>query len=252
MPTVTPWRNELQHIPSWRNWKLRWAACPRMFSQKRNSVTWSGDAPSYVTSCIQGTWFNCNLTLTNSTPADLLEVTKHGTYWEVLSSTNRVACHSHPDSFKLVQPLVIDQIVGNAYQGLVEESCPSRILGESPVVQIIMGGVNIHCLLDNGSQVTMVQCSSKKTLDSGVWSWGTSSWLSLHAVNSLSIPCLGYIELNLEVAGVKLVKGVIIVEDTCLLVAPCLLGINVIREVCSVLFQWPKSQGTNIPGKYWG
>ena len=81
-----------------------------------------------------------------------------------------------------------------------------KLVGGAPIIDAIVGGVNTRLLVDTGSQVTTVtesfyyahfakNCNSLHI---------TNNWLTVRAANGLSVPYVGYVELDLEVCGVVL------------------------------------------------
>lgn len=116
---------------------------------------------------------------------------------------------------------------------------PSGLVGECPMIQVSMDGIEVSCLLDTGSQVSMIRQDwfEKHFGQEGQRLKDPTSWLKLRAANGKEIPYLGYVALQLDVAGVKLSNvGVIVVKDNCLNVSG-LVGMNVIKQVWQVLFQ---------------
>ena len=122
----------------------------------------------------------------------------------------------------------------------------SRALGKRPVLSVKMGGVDVNCLLDTGSQVTTVtesffqehlQSVCKQIVSPG-------SWITLTAANGLQIPYSGYVELDMEIAGRTIPKrGILIVKDPVASsglavqkqTVPGLLGMNVIGQCVDLL-----------------
>ncbi|XP_077941726.1 uncharacterized protein LOC144385357 isoform X2 [Gasterosteus aculeatus] len=105
-----------------------------------------------------------------------------------------------------------------------------------------MGGVKVPCLIDTGSMVSTV---TESFFQKHFEPWGQErlkacSWLQLRAANGLSIPYLGYLELDVELCG-KLVslRGILVVKDppgNASLQAPGVLGMNVIQKCYQELF----------------
>ena len=98
----------------------------------------------------------------------------------------------------------------------VDDQLITRTVGKQPLVEAVIGGIKVPCLIDTGSQVSMVSESLFKTHLRPVM--GTShhdmGWLRLTAANGLSIPYIGIADLDVEVGGV-LVKnrGVVITRQ---------------------------------------
>lgn len=131
------------------------------------------------------------------------------------------------------------------------------LVGQSPVVEVKMGGVNVNCLLDTGSMVTTVtETFFKQNFECfGPQKLKMCNWLALRAANGLAIPYLGYIEVDIEVLGkVILKRGVLVVKDPTDSAAiarkqlvPGLLGMNVIKECYQLLSSGELAQGHGPP-----
>lgn len=119
----------------------------------------------------------------------------------------------------------------------------SSLLGNCPSVSIIMGGVEVPCLLDSGSMVTTLSegffmqhfepLGQEKLHECG--------WLQLRAANGLDIPYVGYLELDFVVLGKQICnKGVLIVKDLpgppSNSRLPGLLGMDIIQECYQEVF----------------
>lgn len=93
------------------------------------------------------------------------------------------------------------------------------LIGESPTISVELDNVAFPFLLDTGSQVTMLRESA---FNEGFGYQGArlqdpSAWLTLRAANGLSIPYLGYVEMDVRLGDVHLPRcGIIIVKDDCL------------------------------------
>lgn len=121
--------------------------------------------------------------------------------------------------------------------GVVKDSSDSSLqpalIGECPGVEVEVNGQRIPCLLDTGSQVTLMSQSlfNKHLGGVGLESGEESRWLSLKAANGLQIPYIGYVLLDFKVGGVQLPKkGVFIVKNDCLGAERAILGMNVIAD----------------------
>ena len=101
-----------------------------------------------------------------------------------------------------------------------------------------MGGVNISCLLDTGSMVSTITETYffKRFMPHGEKELKNCHWLQLSAANGLSIPYLGYFEVNVTVLGRTIQDcGILVVEDPPLTafkrhkeLTPGLIGMNII------------------------
>ena len=105
-----------------------------------------------------------------------------------------------------------------------------------------MGGVKVPCLIDTGSMVSTV---TESFFQQHFEPWGperlkSCSWLQLRAANGLSIPYLGYLELDVKLCGKLILQcGVLVVKDlpgSASLQAPGVLGMNVIQKCYQELF----------------
>lgn len=115
----------------------------------------------------------------------------------------------------------------------------AHLSGESPTIEVEMEGIAVPCLLDTGSQVTLLTESffSRHFGDQGIHLRDASSFLTIRAANGLSIPHLGYAQLDIKIGRAEIKGcGVIVVKDHCLTDWPGLLGMNVIRQCWDVLF----------------
>ena len=111
------------------------------------------------------------------------------------------------------------------------------LVGHAPTLEVKMAGVPVLCLVDTGSQVTTVTESffkeHLKTLATDVMD--PHRWLTVRAANGIEVPYTGYVELDMEVCGMKIPqRGVLIVKDTTELAGKKvngLLGTNVLMQV---------------------
>lgn len=105
-----------------------------------------------------------------------------------------------------------------------------------------MGGVQVPCLVDTGSMVSTI---TEGWFVANFGLWGQEQlkachWLQLRAANGLSIPYVGYLELDVELCGrVVLGCGVLVVRDppggVCVDV-PGVLGMNILGRCYQELF----------------
>lgn len=133
-------------------------------------------------------------------------------------------------------------------------SGPSTLLGKCPSVVVNMGGVNVPRLLDTGSMVTTV---TESFFLAHFEPWGKErlnecGWLQLRAANGLSIPFVGYLELDFVVLGRRIHnKGVLVVKDPPQVLStsglPGRLGMNVIGECFQELFNQHGQELFNLP-----
>ena len=119
-----------------------------------------------------------------------------------------------------------------------EEMC-ERAFGKCPVVTAKLGGVQIRCLIDSGSEVTTVTEEFFNLHFKEHELLSTSSWLTITAANGLEIPYVRYFELDIEVFGHKVSRrGILVVKDPDhpptrqrKQEIPGVLGMNVLKEM---------------------
>ncbi|KAK3753252.1 hypothetical protein QZH41_004468 [Actinostola sp. cb2023] len=114
-----------------------------------------------------------------------------------------------------------------------------RAVGKCPVVVVDMGGVQVNCLLDSGSEVSTITESFFKKHFQGKDLLCTSGWLTLTAANGLDIPYVGYFELDVCALGINVAqRGILVVKDPegkdarqRKQVVPGLVGMNIISKL---------------------
>ncbi|KAL0153780.1 hypothetical protein M9458_050896, partial [Cirrhinus mrigala] len=112
----------------------------------------------------------------------------------------------------------------------------SRFMSSCPQLVVSMGGVQVPCLVDTGSMVSTMTESCFMT-NFGLWGQEqlrSCNWLQLRAANGLTIPYIGYLELDVELCGrVVLGCGILVVRDppggVCAQV-PGVLGMNILSR----------------------
>lgn len=118
----------------------------------------------------------------------------------------------------------------------------SGLISSCPHLDVDMGGVKVPCLVDTGSMVSTI---SESFFRQHLEPWGqerlrSCHWLELRAANGLTIPYLGYLELNVQLCGKLMPQcGVLVVRDPPGGVpsrVPGVLGMNVIRKCYQDLF----------------
>ncbi|XP_072556808.1 uncharacterized protein [Paramormyrops kingsleyae] len=79
------------------------------------------------------------------------------------------------------------------------------LVGESPVLEVMAAGRPVPCILDTGSEVTLFSRSLFAQCVRGTEVKGAAEvpWLTLRAVNGLSLPYVGYAVLDFTVTGVE-------------------------------------------------
>ena len=114
-----------------------------------------------------------------------------------------------------------------------------QLVGNSPATTAKLAGVEIECLVDTGSMVSLVTETfykdKLKEVCGGVQ--GSGKMLNLCGANGLQIPYLGYLELDVVVGGVMIPRcGVLGLKDTAAIVKqrrrqPGVLGMNVLARI---------------------
>lgn len=102
-----------------------------------------------------------------------------------------------------------------------------------------MAGVEVECLIEIGSMVTLVsEAFCKEKLESVCGRvHGVGRMLTLRGANGLEIPYLGYLELDMQVGGETIPDcGVLVLKDTAATVRqrrrrPGVLGTNVLAKI---------------------
>ena len=130
-----------------------------------------------------------------------------------------------------------------------------KIVGGTPTTTTKLTGLEVECLIDTGSMVTLVsETFYKQKLEpvcGGVQ--GGAKMLTLQAANGLEIPYLGYLELDVQVEGLTVPRcGVLVRKDTASTVEqrrrrPGVLGTNVLAKIpeWAVLLKLKGSAGTS-------
>ena len=114
-----------------------------------------------------------------------------------------------------------------------------HLVAEAPTITAKLSGVETECLLDIGFMVPLVSKSfyeeKLKPVCGGVKSG--RRMLNLHGTNGLKIPYLGYLELDIEVGRLTILKCVVpVLKDTAAIIRQRrkqsgVLGINVQAKV---------------------
>lgn len=89
-------------------------------------------------------------------------------------------------------------------------------VGKCPEVEVEVGGVKARTLLDTGSQVSTISESffRQHLLGRNEDLSPTAGWLKLTAANSLPIPYIGYIEMDVQALGLTIPEcGFLVVKD---------------------------------------
>jgi len=114
----------------------------------------------------------------------------------------------------------------------------SRIVGGTPTMTAKMAGVEVECLVDTGSMVTLIsETFYKEKLESVCGRvQGVGRMLTMRGANGLEIPYLRYLELDMKVGGVTIPNcGELVLKDTAATVwqqrRPGVLGTNVFTKI---------------------
>lgn len=135
--------------------------------------------------------------------------------------------------------------MGYSPSGLLNQR--EHLVGQCPVVDVMIQGVKTACLVDTGSQVTtLTESFFRKYFDAdGTTVHAPIQKFNLVAANGLEIPYIGYIEADLNICGKVIPKrGILIVKDHGVPTCPGLIGMNVIKECREVIM----AQGTDDKG----
>lgn len=115
-------------------------------------------------------------------------------------------------------------------------------MSSCPHLDVSIGGVSVSCLIDTGSMVSTIteSCFVQYFEPWGQERLRSCSWLQLRAANGLSIPYIGYMELDIELCD-KIVPrcGVLVVKDPpggLRSQVPGVLGMNVLGRCYQELF----------------
>ena len=136
-------------------------------------------------------------------------------------------------------------VEGNSGSKLLpnDDCMPIHMVGGTPTIQARLGGVDVLCMVVSGSMVSFVteDFYKKKLQPTCGHMRKDGQMLTLRAANGLEIPYLGYLELTVEVDGVKVPScGVLVLKDTPATTKqrrdiPGLLGTNVLRRFRSLV-----------------
>lgn len=116
-----------------------------------------------------------------------------------------------------------------------------KAVGTCPVSTVRLGGIDVPCLLDSGSEVSTIteELFNKHFRPQGKTLLPTGEWLKLTAANGLEIPYVGYIELDVEALGVMIPRrGILVVKSPACQearqrkkITPGLIGMNIITQL---------------------
>ena len=86
-----------------------------------------------------------------------------------------------------------------------------RTVGPQPVVTVSMGGVTVDCLVDSGSQVSMIDEDFFRRNMGRSYTRDAGNWLEITAANGLSVPYAGLFVTDVICEGVTVNGSGIIV-----------------------------------------
>lgn len=117
-----------------------------------------------------------------------------------------------------------------------------KLISSCPHISVSMNGVTVRCLVDTGSMVSTITESLflEQLAPLGEECLKACHWLKLRAANGLSIPYVGYLELDIGLCGKQMPRcGVLVVRDPPGGVSsqvPGVLGMNIIQKCYNELF----------------
>ena len=129
----------------------------------------------------------------------------------------------------------------NYGSNMVMSAVYDKAVGECPVATVRLGGIDVSCLLDSGSEVSTIteEFFNEHFRPQGKTLLPTGDWLRLTAANGLEIPYVGYLELDVEALGVMIPqRGILVVKSPASQEArqrkkknPGLIGMNIITQL---------------------
>lgn len=88
-----------------------------------------------------------------------------------------------------------------------------RAVADCPEVDVLLEDMPITCLIDTGSQVTTITESFFRRLF-GFNLFNVGNMIRITGANELEVPCLGYIEVGIEISGILVPQvGVLVIKD---------------------------------------
>lgn len=149
------------------------------------------------------------------------------------------------------------QVTGPPKCDPIHKLAEATIARACPVAEVKVDDIDVKCLVDTGSQVTLFSESLCKELFKHKQTNNADlPWLTLRAANGLKIPYVGYMVADFKVGGITVPsRGIVIVRDDCLGEHKALLGMNVIWGCWDQMFKdrnrlCPNPQVQNF-GKEW-
>lgn len=123
----------------------------------------------------------------------------------------------------------------------MQPAATSKLLASCPVIDVVMGGISVTCLVDTGSMVSTIteSCFQEHFASLGHDRLQSCHWLQLQAANGLSIPYIGYLELDVKLSDKVLPHcGILVVRNPTNAgsFVPGNLGMNIIKRTYQELF----------------
>ena len=110
--------------------------------------------------------------------------------------------------------------------------CGHHLIGGSPVVTVTLAGITVDCLVDTGSQVSLISEAffRQHIQPSGCNLRSATNWLTIRGVDGLKVPYIGYFKKDITVSGMTVPnRAVLVVRDTeYKRRTPGLLGMNIL------------------------
>jgi len=130
----------------------------------------------------------------------------------------------------------------------------SKAISKCPEVEVLIEGVPCYCLIDTGSEVTTVTESFFNQYLKECTVRDTTRWLKINAANSLQIPYIGYIEVDMQILGRPVNNiGVLVVKDCPpgsfsdnKKRVPGLIGSNVLKYIFESLYEVANQAFQNV------
>ena len=110
----------------------------------------------------------------------------------------------------------------------------NNLIGTCPEVKMTLGGKEVNCLLDSGSQISTITETFYNTyLKMMSELHDSSKWLKITAANNLPVPYIGYISTEVELCGKKIEDvGILVVKDSGRKVeTPGVVGCNILQKL---------------------
>ena len=89
------------------------------------------------------------------------------------------------------------------------------MIDRAPIIEASVGGVTTSFLIDTGSQVSTITETFYRThlAQTENHLQDPNNWLTIGAANGLTVPFVGYLELDIEVCGIVVPKARCVCRD---------------------------------------